>query len=165
MNAITIWQPWATLLACKVKKYETRSWGTSYRGPIAIHAAVLNPFKAIKPVSNEAVIEMRNALKEIGILTPDTDFRVLPRGCVIATAELINCWRIVYHPGTNIDVAKHIPIGAELDVPKHHPDFEKYIVPTEQEMMFGDWTPGRFAWEFSNMTMLLTPIPAKGFWV
>ncbi len=30
------------------------------------------------------------------------------------------------------------------------------------ELLFGDWTPGRYAWEFANMTMLPEPIPAKG---
>lgn len=39
MKAITIWQPWASLLAHGMKQYETRSWATKYRGPIAIHAA------------------------------------------------------------------------------------------------------------------------------
>ena len=39
MKVITIWQPYATMLAIQAKKHETRSWYTSYRGPIAIHAA------------------------------------------------------------------------------------------------------------------------------
>ena len=39
MKALTIWQPWATLIAEEIKHYETRSWSTGYRGPIAIHAA------------------------------------------------------------------------------------------------------------------------------
>lgn len=29
MKAITIWQPWALLLACGGKRFETRSWATS----------------------------------------------------------------------------------------------------------------------------------------
>lgn len=40
MKALTIWQPWASLLACGAKKYETRSWATKYKGQIAIHAAI-----------------------------------------------------------------------------------------------------------------------------
>lgn len=39
MKAISLWQPWATLIATGAKQIETRSWATSYRGPIAIHAA------------------------------------------------------------------------------------------------------------------------------
>lgn len=39
MKAITIWQPYATLIMLGLKKYETRCWGTSFRGPLIIHAA------------------------------------------------------------------------------------------------------------------------------
>lgn len=39
MRAISLHQPWATLIATGAKQYETRSWSTSYRGPLIIHAA------------------------------------------------------------------------------------------------------------------------------
>lgn len=39
MKALTLWQPWATLVALGLKRYETRGWTTLYRGPLAIHAA------------------------------------------------------------------------------------------------------------------------------
>lgn len=39
MKAISLTQPWATLIAIGAKRIETRSWSTSYRGQIAIHAA------------------------------------------------------------------------------------------------------------------------------
>ena len=39
IKAISLWQPWASLIAAGVKRHETRHWRTSYRGPIAIHAA------------------------------------------------------------------------------------------------------------------------------
>lgn len=39
IKAITLWQPWASLVAAGVKRHETRHWKTDYRGPIAIHAA------------------------------------------------------------------------------------------------------------------------------
>lgn len=41
MKAITIWQPWASAIAHGLKGIETRSWGTKYRGLLAIHAAKL----------------------------------------------------------------------------------------------------------------------------
>ena len=40
MKALTLTQPWATLVTLEEKIIETHSWGTSYRGPLAIHAAV-----------------------------------------------------------------------------------------------------------------------------
>ena len=157
MKAITIWQPWASLIACGAKVYETRSWKTDYRGPIAIHAAKKDPCKM-----------MLIGLEEFEIATNDVFEKenlawcFLPRGEIIATAELVNCWHIVYHPGADVDIAKHIEIGAELDVPKKHPDFGRFIVPSKNEVLFGDWTPGRYAWELTNVKMLDKPIPAKG---
>lgn len=38
-KTITLWQPYATLVATGIKQYETRSWPTNYRGPLLIHAA------------------------------------------------------------------------------------------------------------------------------
>jgi hypothetical protein len=38
MKALTILQPWASLIACGEKQIETRSRAMKYRGPIAIHA-------------------------------------------------------------------------------------------------------------------------------
>ena len=39
MKAISLWQPWATGIALRVKRIETRHWATPHRGEIAIHAA------------------------------------------------------------------------------------------------------------------------------
>jgi hypothetical protein len=39
MKALTLRQPWATLLAGGEKKIETRSWTTQHRGRVAIHAS------------------------------------------------------------------------------------------------------------------------------
>jgi len=39
MKALTLTQPWATLMALREKQIETRSWYTSYRGHLVIHAA------------------------------------------------------------------------------------------------------------------------------
>ena len=38
MKVITLRQPWATLVAEGIKKYEFRSWKTNYRGKVLIHA-------------------------------------------------------------------------------------------------------------------------------
>ena len=38
VKILTLKQPWATLVAEGIKKYEFRSWKTKYRGKILIHA-------------------------------------------------------------------------------------------------------------------------------
>lgn len=152
MKTLTLWQPWASLLACGAKKFETRGWATQYRGPIAIHAAMLNPFKAIRPIPEDAVWEMRQALKKAGILNNTSDFRALPRGAVIATGELVGCHNIVSVGWTGY-TERRIAWVDEKMMPHY---------PSEDELLFGDWTPGRFAWEIKNVKMLPDPIPAKG---
>ena len=39
MKALTVTNPWGLLIAIGAKKIETRSWLTSYRGPVAIHTS------------------------------------------------------------------------------------------------------------------------------
>jgi hypothetical protein len=38
MRTITIRQPWASLIIEGIKDIENRTWATSYRGPLLIHA-------------------------------------------------------------------------------------------------------------------------------
>jgi len=40
MRAISINQPWAWAIAAGVKRVENRTWTTSYRGPLLIHASL-----------------------------------------------------------------------------------------------------------------------------
>lgn len=39
MKALSLKQPWAGMIARGQKTIETRTWSTSYRGPLAIHAS------------------------------------------------------------------------------------------------------------------------------
>ena len=40
MKVLTVREPWAGLIASKVKTIETRSWKTNYRGEIYIHTGL-----------------------------------------------------------------------------------------------------------------------------
>jgi len=82
IQALTLWQPWATLIAIGVKHYETRSWRTSYRGPLAVHAGVER--RGLALCRGETEIEQ--ALDAAG-LSLDT----LPLGGIVATADLVDC--------------------------------------------------------------------------
>lgn len=76
MKALTLTQPWASLVACGAKKVETRSWGTSYRGPLAIHAA--KGFPAAARV-------FARTLHAEGIIDK---WESLPVGMIVATCRL-----------------------------------------------------------------------------
>ena len=77
MKALTLTQPWASLVALGLKQVETRSWATRYRGPLAIHAA-----KGF-PSSARQFAEVERALRRI----PGR----LPFGAVLCTVDLVDC--------------------------------------------------------------------------
>lgn len=80
MKAISLWQPWATLMALRVKLDETRHWSTDYRGPIAIHAAKTLDLAAAPDELCEAAIG-RFWQKD------------LPRGAIVAVGRLADIRR------------------------------------------------------------------------
>lgn len=45
-KALSLTEPWATLMMMGEKNIETKSWRTSFRGPVAIHAAKAMPIYA-----------------------------------------------------------------------------------------------------------------------
>lgn len=81
MKAISLWQPWATLVAHGLKHFETRSWYTSYRGTLAIHAAKR---KADRYELNDVIIK---ALFDMGYQR----LSELPYGCIVCTSLLVDC--------------------------------------------------------------------------
>ncbi len=80
MKALTIWQPWAILIAIGAKKIETRSWSTRYRGPLVIHAAKTR--RGINSVYDGWIWQM---LYDAGY----ENELALPLGCVVATCNLV----------------------------------------------------------------------------
>lgn len=78
MKAITLWQPWATLIAVGAKTIETRSWDTPHRGQLAIHAGSRMPRPGEWPHG------LGTRLHELGVNWTD-----MPRGCVVAVARLV----------------------------------------------------------------------------
>lgn len=80
MKAITIWQPWAQLVAIGAKEYETRTWAHSYRGPVAIHAGKRKQWDGMVIPCEP----FRTPLRDAGIVT----YTSLALGCVVAVGEL-----------------------------------------------------------------------------
>ena len=76
MKALTLTQPWATLIALGSKQYETRSWSPRYRGPLLIHAAKSYPRYAQDFASTEFTL---------GRLPGR-----IPRGALIAVVDLVD---------------------------------------------------------------------------
>jgi activating signal cointegrator 1 len=77
MRALSLWQPWASLIADGRKKIETRHWEMLYRGPLAIHAAM--------KVDEDACYEFGYSPRKI------------IRGAVVCIVNVDNCVRLP-HP-------------------------------------------------------------------
>ncbi|UJB72274.1 ASCH domain-containing protein (plasmid) [Acaryochloris sp. 'Moss Beach'] len=83
MKILTLWQPWATFIALNLKRYETRSWGTHYRGKLAIHAA-----KRTIGLDGQAIVSQVNDLTGGKVPRKPRDY---PLGCIVAIADLVDC--------------------------------------------------------------------------
>lgn len=82
MKALTLWQPRASLVIGRHKFYETRSWTTNYRGPLAIHAAKRLEKDQVAFVACNKYVQQ--ALKTMGFQSVVD----LPRGAVLGTVYL-----------------------------------------------------------------------------
>jgi hypothetical protein len=82
MKALTLWEPWASLIASGDKLIETRSWETKYRGKLLITAAA-------RKLDEGDKIEARNLLKSIGYT--DGDSFKINLGKVVALCDLDDC--------------------------------------------------------------------------
>lgn len=135
MKAITVIQPWATLLASGKKRYETRSWKTNYRGEVLIHAGKKDPLWGISAMGKEAWAKVLLAIGQYGDFNR---FKLFPTGEIIGKATLVDCIQI------DKQMAKRIK--------------EQYL----DEYAFGDFTPGRYAWLMQDAVLFEKPIPASG---
>ena len=72
MKALTIKQPWATLIMQCDKRFEFRSWQTKYRGDLLIHAG--------KGIDKEAMKRLEKYLP-----------KELPYGKILGKVKLVDC--------------------------------------------------------------------------
>jgi hypothetical protein len=147
------------LVACGAKKIETRSWGTPFRGEIAIHAskgfpkdarAYLDTFVfygAFRP--DHAAMMKDCGVRIVPMACAREVANSLPLGAVIATANLVACWPTkVFCLGDLVSFKEPSKIvTARMN---------------DQERAFGDYTPGRYAWILKDVKPLPEPILAKG---
>jgi len=137
MKALTIIQPWATLIAIGAKKIETRSWATKYRGPLAIHAGMNRDFCNMRGKDYICGTEpfLSVLTKHLEALEPNRVLGFMPLGAVIAICNLVGCAPVT---------------GAPLS---------EFL--TDREKAFGDYTEGRFMW-FLEDVVQIKPAYIKG---
>lgn len=127
MHALTLHQPWASLIAARIKTIETRSWPAYHDAigkTIAIHAG-----KTVHQRLPASVM-----LAKILEIWGDNWIKKMPRGAVVAFATL-----------THVEQVKRW-----ADVP-------------HAQTPYGDFSPHRWMWHFTDITPLAEPIPCRGY--
>lgn len=146
MRALTISQPWASLIALGHKTLETRGWATKYRGPVAIHAGKGLPYSFA--TGQPLRIGQRFTLgpfeverDKAGLLLRGESLSWpyrLPQGAVVATAYL----------------AAVEPTKSDW--------------PLSPERDYGDHSEGRYAWLLTDVEPIRQPAlgvrGALGLW-
>jgi hypothetical protein len=140
MKALSLTQPWATLVALNEKRIETRSWrikripgerslADALFNRIAIHASKKFPGDCADLC---CAWPFREVLQAHGISR-----KHLPLGAIVATATLGDCIRFTH---TN----------------------EVWRSGARYEEQFGDFTPGRFGFLLRDITPVVPPIACRG---
>ena len=123
LPALSLWQPWASLIAIGAKPFETRGRCPPRRligRRIAIHAAGRKPRLAdLDGETFEAMCEAFGYRRWL---------EALPRGAVVCTALLVE--------------------GLPVERVPHD--------------LFGDFSPGRWAWRLDDVRAVEPPVPARG---
>lgn len=166
MKAISLWQPWAQLIACGAKPYETRSWappraliGTR----IAIHAAKKIDKGAAEfaeaLLHGQHGLDLEHLLEATMMRTPTPLLGVfgqvaMPVGCVVCTALLDAAFQLGEEAtDTPVPAAR---VGRRMT---SRPMAACFTVRYDE---FGDYEPGRWAWLLRDVSVLDPPVPAVG---
>lgn len=139
--AITLWQPWASLISLGIKEYETRSW----RCPMSL----IGKEFYIHVAKRQMQIEERELLCHLSQLDEKYEYlleKQFPYGALVAKVKVEKC--------------------LQMSDRFHEPDNE--ILPiiridsvSDQERLCGDWQDDRYAWKLTDVEEI-SPIPMKG---
>jgi hypothetical protein len=137
MKALTLQQPWASMVDVQAKTLETRSWYTDYRGELVIHASTTYSWDDYE---YELKPEFRSRLLNAYPLPS------LPRGVALCVVKVVGCVKTT-------DVHKLVACG--------------FPAPSVNELLFGNFQPGRYAWALEYVRRLdhrPEVMGARGLW-
>ena len=149
IRAISLWEPWASLIATGAKTVETRGYHTNVRGKLLICAAMKRDKEAME------LLETLEFQKGLSSLYPE--WKPSPYG---ATFELL------IKP-------EHLNFGKAVAVVELHDCLttQEFLISyamgeeneeMENELEFGDYSDGRYSWLFKNIRRIKEPFPVKG---
>jgi len=136
MKALSLWQPWAQLVVWGQKRVETRTWMTSYSGPLLIHASAAMRDDYMRWIETDR--HFAKAFAHMGWKHWSEAYGDLPFGALIGQVNLHLC----------------LGVGS--------PALRRSGFLTESELAFGDYSYGRYAWLFHDPVQFEHPIPYRG---
>ena len=146
MKAISLLQPYAELIIIGAKKIETRSRNTSMRGPVLIHASLGKYYNADNmKISCRELCYNQPFKKFIG---GGKGYDALTFGAIVGMVTVVNT--------IAFDDTPYKSEGAKVGTSGLEWIF------TEEELDFGDYSPGRYGYLLTNHIKFKTPISAKG---
>lgn len=141
VKALSLWEPWATLMALGCKQVETRHWPTSYRGPLLICAAKRWAPDQVDYLADPLFQEALSGLAPGRPITPDD----LNMGHAVALVDLVECRQV-----------PSVAVRSDDRGPKTWLD---RLDPREDE--FGNLAPGSYGW-ITEHPRRLRPFPQLG---
>lgn len=148
MKALSIKQPWASLIAHGIKDIENRTWKTSFRGRIYIHASGKWDVRSNGNNPNDIFTwDQLKAIPDIvgsnfldyGVIVKDHE---TPLSAIIGEIEIVDC--VINHESIWAEKTEGVTVGNQFY-------YKKPI----------------YNWVLANPVLYEEPIPAKGklsFW-
>lgn len=155
MMALSLWQPYASLIAIGAKPFETRSWAPPPHmigQRIAIHASQKLIRETLIGVDLVTSDRMGRALFGDRLATFDS----LPFGAVVCTAVLAGAYAC---GAMRLADGGRTPLLTSVN----RSPLRDYLTPD----LFGDYSPGRWAWWLRDVEPVDPPVKVKGhqkFW-
>lgn len=178
IRILTLWEPWATLLAVGEKRIETRGHPIGFRGWVIIHAAA----ETTHPIEHglrlggdgtpgqwtagtEYYVDAKRSFGDpymILDLCNEQMWPLRPRH-VLAIGHLAEVVPIEACSDTRTHICRGVAYNLNYHTPLDQPDADGE---TERdistELPLGDYTEGRYGWVFDHMVPIPTPIPWVG---
>lgn len=157
MKALSLWQPWASLMVHGMKRIETRGWYMRHRGPLLIHAAK----KWDEDLAELCHLDptYATALTACGFTKDlrDTRPKGMPFGAIVGRVEVVDCV-------ATDSIDKAMP-GSSDDMPPMRitlGNIKRIYRIGRREIAFGDYSDGRFGIVCTNPVAFSEPISYRG---
>ena len=176
LKALTLWQPWASLVAIGVKTIETRSW----RAPanligerIAIHAAAKRPQRGLTLGEWQVYEFPKSSPGEFFAINEQVHERPLPLGAIVGSAVLeacipmfdgeaeycaaVSCLGVRDQDLTRFDLTWNGKVNDHGER-----GYDLVCTDVTAQRPYGDFAPGRWAWLLTDIKPTSDRCPWSG---